>query len=1196
MTFCIDKTRFYRKISVLHSLAPFQDRLNPVTLGRIIMRIKLIAICITLACVHVFAEGFSQKITLSEKSASLERVLNEIKKQSGVIFWYESHLLKSAGKINVRVKNATVREALDLVLKHQPLTYAIIDNTVVINEKRLPLADKPLMTIQSSVLPIQGTTAQEWLEAKDLSQKVDLPKPENITIRGKVTDEKGDGLPGVSILIKGTPQGTSSTGDGSFSIVVANEKAVLVFSFVGYLSEEALVGNRTTIEIALKADERALEEVVVVGYGTERKVNLTGAVSTVDSKAIENRPVTNSVAALQGAAPGLVITRSSGQPGMEGWGAQIRGATSINAEAGNSPLVIVDGVEGDLSLINPNDIANISVLKDAAAAAIYGAKAGGGVILVSTKKGSVQKVRVDYTGLFTINSPYNQPELLHSWEQAQMNNLAQFNVNGGRAYSPQQIGWLMDPDTNVVENGAGGYDFFFDNNLADILMRRTSPVQNQNVSISGGNERTQYLFSIGYFSQKGTFKIGPDATQRYNARLNLNTKLNNVFSIDTRLSYTQPRIQAPAMSISNDYGLMYQIYQIRTARNPIFLPGYEDRYAYVGTTSNAYPVLKDGGYDKSMQHSMEGVITFRADNLVKGLGLRLVYSPRFQQYNRDNFQRTIPRYTLNDPHTPVSGGSINPTNSLQKSRATQSWQNVQALADYDWQFGDNHSFHALGGFEYKEYSYNFISARQTALLSNNLPTLNYSILAATSPGNVTDNIQVNTWVSYFGRLTYNYASKYFLEVNVRNDATSRLAPGYQSAFFPSASAAWRLNTEPWFASALPFMDEFKLRWSWGQLGGAQSTNLNAYNYDYQALLNGGVYPFNDAATPYVYQNAIPSAGKGWEIIETINAGVDIGLFNNRLTGSFDYYVRNNNNVFIRLNLPATLGLTPNSTNAASLRVKGWETILSWRDKFRGGGYSVSLNVSDNQNTVTRYEGPVAYKEGLNPYLPGLPLSTIFGYVAEGYFSSAEEVKAHALQNTQTGAGDIKLKDINGDGRINAGLGRVDDHGDLVNLGDLNPRYTFGANLGTNWKDFDFSVLFQGVGKRKMMLMAQTLVPFYEGWRQPWAIHQDYWTPENTDARFPRPYVGAVWNANTSSHWVQNAAYIRLKNIQVGYTLPAALTQKLHIAKARIFLSGQDVWEKNKMWFKYFDAENPNNSGFQYPMFRSYSMGVNVSFQ
>ncbi|QMW01379.1 SusC/RagA family TonB-linked outer membrane protein [Spirosoma foliorum] len=1132
----------------------------------------------------------------------LKDVLNEWGLAFGVNILYEESTIEGLTvSMDAVRQNGKLEQRLDNLLRPFRLTYRKRGKSYLIT----PVKNLDNARSENTSLPSSPSAESVALQpVNDITQirsvvPVSTTMPALRPITGRITSETGDGLPGVSVVVKGTTIGTATDGNGMYKLNVpdAQAKGTLVFSFIGYETQEVTLGNQTAISLQLQPTANSINEVVVVGYGTQKRENITGAVSTIEAKVLENRPVTNAVSALQGTAPGLIITRTSGQPGQEGWAAQIRGATSINGDAGNSPLVIVDGVEGDLSLINPNDIANISVLKDAAAAAIYGAKAGGGVILVTTKKGSAQKMRIDYTGLFTFNKPYNQPKLLHSWEQAQLNNVAQFNTNGSYAYSDQQIRWLMDPDTNVVKNSSGGYDYYFDTNQLDILTRKVSPVQNHNVSISGGNDKTQYLFSLGYFDQKGVFNVGPDAAQRYNARLNLNTKLSNKLSIDSRVAYTQARVQAPSINAAGDGGLMYNLYQVRASRNPIFLPGSDDtKYAYVGTTSAAYPVLKDGGYNKSMQHTIEGVFTLRADNLAKGLGLRLVYSPRVQQLNSDLFLRTVPRYVLTSPD-PVSGGSINTTNSLQKTRATTVAQNVQALGDYDWKIGDKHNFHLLGGFEFKSYNYNYILAKQTALLSNDLPTLNYSTLATASPANVSDNIQVNTWVSYFGRLTYNYAGKYFLEANLRNDASSRLAPGYQSALFPSASAAWRLSTESWFTNSLPIFTEFKLRGSWGQLGGAQSTNPNLYNYDYQAiLLSGNNYPFNNANTPYLYQSTLPSLGKGWEIIETTDIGLDFGLFKNRLTGSFDYYVRNNNNVFIRLNLPATLGVTPSSTNAAALQVKGWDASLGWRDTFKNGNYAINLNVSDNTNKVTRYDGPFAYLEGLNPYLPGLPLNTIYGYKDQGYFTSNEDLQSHAFQNTKTGVGDIKLQDVNGDGKVNAGLGRADDHGDLINLGNTSPRYIFGANFSATWKGFDVSALFQGVGERKMLLFAKALIPFTDSWRMPWAIHEDYWTPDNPNARFPRPYVGATWNTNVSDHWVQNAAYIRLKNLQIGYTIPAQLTQKVNIAKARIFFSGQDIWEKNKMWYKYYDAENPSNASFQYPLFRSYSFGLNITFQ
>ena len=1013
-------------------------------------------------------------------------------------------------------------------------------------------------------------------------------------ITGKVTDENNTALIGVSVQVKNSTKGTSTNASGNYSIS-APKGSTLVFSFVGFKTiEEKVSGSELSVSME-KAAGNLLSDVVVVGYGTVRKVDLTGAVSTVDSKVLENRPVNNALDALQGAAPGLVITRTSGQPGQEGWSANIRGYSSLNGT--NSPLVIIDGVEGDLSLINPDDIQSISVLKDAAAAAIYGAKSSGGVIIVTTKKGISGKMMLNYTGIYSTNQFYGIPQRLHSWQEAEMTNLSRENAGQADAWSQQQIGWMKNPDSSFIQDPTNPsvVGFYYDLNQIPIVMRKSSPSQNHNLSVSGGNDKTQYLFSMGYYTEDGAFKLGPDGTSRYNARLNLTTKFNSVLSLDSRLSFTQSAIQSSSAGANGDYGLLYGIYQLRSIY-PIFLAGTDDtKYASTGSGPTTYQQLKDGGYNDVYKNNFDGVFTLKAANLAKGLVLRAIYSPHLQQYNVNNFARTIPLWSYDNTGTPQIATYLNNPNSIGKTRQTILSHDIQLLADYNYNIKDDHHFHVLGGFQYQYYNYDNVYAQARALISNDIPSLNLSSNPNVQP-NVSDDIENNAWVSYFGRFNYDFKQKYLFEATLRNDASSRLAPGHRSQTFPSLSAGWVLSKESWFNNALSFLDEFKLRGSWGRLGNAQLGKQYQHNYDYVASLsNGANYPFNNVATPSLYQGSLPSPGLGWETIETIDGGVDIALFNNRLQGSFDYFQRKNNNMLIVLNEPATLGVTPSTTNAASMKTWGWEANLGWKDKINQFGYYVNFNIGDNQNKITKYLGNVVYQQGVNTAIPGMPINSIFGYKDQGYFSSKDEVSKHAFQDNRTGPGDIIYQDVNGDGKIDGGVGTAANHGDLVYLGNTSPRYNYGATVGFDWKGFDFSAFLQGTGQRNIMLYSLSIVPFVNSWRQPWQINTDYWTPTNTDARFPRLYAGGTQNTQVSSHWVQNAAYIRLKNLQIGYTLPRSLTEKIKISKARIFFTGEDLFTATKMWYKYYDPEDPNNVSFNYPFYRSYAVGLNLNF-
>jgi TonB-linked SusC/RagA family outer membrane protein len=1006
-------------------------------------------------------------------------------------------------------------------------------------------------------------------------------------IKGKVIDEKNEGIPGVNILIKGTQRGTSTDVNGEFAIDITGQDTVLVFSSVGYISQEVAISSENPLNVVLENDEKALEELVVVGYGVQKKSSVTGAVSVITSKTLEDRPVTNTLAALQGAAPGLVITRSTGQPGKENWSAQIRNFTSVN---GSSPLILVDGVEqANIGSLNQNDIENVSVLKDASVAAIYGARAAGGVILITTKKGKSGKLTVSYNGLYSVNKPFNMPKRLHSWQEATMQNEAAVNAGGTPVFRDDEIAMLKDPNINFVINPANtsAYIYYDDNNAIDSVARKTTSQQQHNVSVNGGNDITQYLISLGYYTQNGLFKFGPDDYDRYNFRLNLTTKFTKWLSLDSRIGYTNQQVLSPMAEVNGDYGLLYNIYSLRQFA-PIHLPGFPDRYNDYSSTNQTYAYLKDGGRTKERTDHFNGVFTLQSADIIKGLNLRAIFAPYLQGGSYNRSIRTIPRYNI----AGISGYYNNPNSyTVQNSNVFRS--NYQFLADYSLQLGSKNNLQVLGGYQFEKFRSTSSTATAKNLSSNELFSLNLGdpTLYAAS-----DNI--NTWAmeSVFGRLSYNYADKYFLEGVVRYDGSSKLAPGYRYNAFPSISAAWRLSQESWFNSILPVFGEFKLRASVGKLGNSDLNNFGSYDY-ISSLTKSAAYPLNNVTTYGYYNGSLASPQKTWEKITTSNIGLDISMLKNRLTLGADYYIKKNQNMLVTVNTTTMIGISTGQYNYASMKAWGWEINAGWRDKIGDHfNYYVNGNISDSKNRVEKYQGASVYSEGTRSVIEGEELNTIWGYQAQGLYGSKEQVNERGVfQSNVTGPGDIIYKDIDGSGRIDGGTNTRENHGDLVKLGSTTPRYTYGFNAGFNVKGFDFSFLFQGVGKRSMLINSYFMLPFRESWRQPVQGQDDYWTPENTDAKFPRLFLGGGQNASTSSWWVQKASYIRLKNLQVGYTLPTAISQKAKMSAVRFYLSGQDLWEKSSMWLNYYDPEEPNNTAFNYPFFRSYAIGLNVTF-
>ncbi|MGN6494123.1 MAG: SusC/RagA family TonB-linked outer membrane protein, partial [Agriterribacter sp.] len=1063
---------------------------------------KFLATCLLAFALNVSANGFSQTVTLNERSISYQQLFKLINEQTGYQVFYKANVLDSNEKLRLSINKLPVDQVLSLVLKDKPLVYSIVDRSIVI--KKVPGVALPTGTM--------------------------LLKEAFATVKGVVKDHDDQPLPDVSVTVKGTSKGTLTQRDGSFSIDVKAGES-LVFSRVGYKPVTIKPGTQTFFTIKMELDQAIGDEVVVVGYGKrQKKALLTGAVSVIGGKELQNRPVTNAVAALQGLAPGLVVTRNTGQPGREGWSLLIRGLSSVNGNG--SPLVIVDGAPGSLSTLNPNDIETISVLKDAAEAAIYGAEAANGVIIVTTRIGSTKKLSVGYNALFTTNKAFNVPERNPSWLEAEQLNLARANQGQASVWNEQQIRWMQDPDTNYVLNPNGTWGYYENLDFAKILLRNKTRSAQHDLSLSGKAGNTRYLFSGGYYTQKGILLLGPDSHKRINARLNISTELSKVFSFSSNIDYTNLNTLYPIASVDGDYGLLYRIYQLRTLA-PLYLPNNDGSYAGSYDSSKysnagggvAYAIMKDGGYNSNRTHRINGVFKLKATNVLKGLDLTLQYSPRLFVGENTALTRQLKLWS-----TATSFSYLNPTDNISKSDLITTTQNFQFLTDYDYKRGGHH-FHLLGGYQFDQYELKTVSANATNIISSELPSVNYLANPITNPPTIADNYDSKVLISFFGKLNYDYVGKYVFQVTVRNDASSQLAPGYRSKTFPSASAAWNIHKENWFPHT-EAINSVKLKASWGKLG---NSSVLGY-YDYLQLLNrGSVYPFNNQRANSFYVGAYASPEKGWETLESKNIGMEAAFFRDRLTVGFDYYTRDNINMLVQPTVPDIFGLTAAARNIASMRSWGWELEFKWVDAVSEDFvYWVGGNLSDQKNKVTAFLGRTAIGLGERRVIEGFPLNTIWGYRTDGFFGTDTSggITKVSLVPTKTGPGDIKYLDLNKDGKISVGGSSLDDPGDLVLLGETSPHYSFGFNVGALIKGIDFSAFFQGVLKRKMYVYPYAAMPYLETWRQGWVSQNDFWTPENQDAKLPRPYVGGTHNTATSDFWIQDANYIRLKNLQI----------------------------------------------------------------
>lgn len=971
--------------------------------------------------------------------------------------------------------------------------------------------------------------------------------------------------------------------DGNFKIRVT-KGASLLLTYVGYQDKTVKAAeNLGKIEMVPYATN--LEDVVVVGYGTQKKVNLSGAVSQINGDNISSKPASDALSAMQGQMPGVTVLRSGGEPGAESSGLRIRGFSSANS---TSTLVLIDGVEGDLALINPNDIESVSVLKDASACAIYGARAASGVVLVTTKSGSAGKVKVSYNGYFAVNTPGNMPERLPAWEEQEFINIARINDNGKVEWSPEQSSWVANPNFNYRPNGSNGrWDLFEATNWVEEGTKDYTTQQNHSISISGGNEDLNYLVSGNFFTKNGLLKYGPDKNDRYNLRLKLNSRINEHISLNINADYTQ---QITKQTPFGSKMILNSLYRVR-GRQPIYQPEEDiNENPYNGDLQiNAIDIMKNGGETTNTYtaYTGKGELNIK-DYFLKGLAIKLSASRKASYWSQNSFRRHLVWYDRLG--TGIRQQANNP-NQLTRIKNDDYHDNVEALLSYSTKVG-RHNISALLGTAYERYRKEQINGTVKNLNSNDFFSFNYYDNSITTNTSLTDEIQTWAMMSYFGRINYNYDDRYLFEANFRRDGSSRLAPDNRWETFPSVSAAWRLSEEKWFN--IPFVNYLKLRASWGQLGNGAVLGL----YDYIALIQHN----NNGGEDNYYQGSMASTTKTWEIISTTNIGLDLGLLNNTLNITADYYWKKNDNMLANLELPHIVGISVPTSNVGELKTWGWEIDVKYSNKFKNLKYSIGFNLSDSQNEVVRYDGASSIQAGTVSILEGYPLNSIWGYKTDGYWNSREEYLAYkeahpgyqSFQDARVSGGDIKyVAQGNPDHTIGAGGGTPDDPGDLVYLGSSNARYFYGFTLNLEWRGFDFSCMFQGVGKRKVVINAADLAPLAQTYNMPWTIHRDYWTEDNPNSYWPRMISGQDYNYQPSDRWVQDASYLRLKNIQLGYTIP--LKTKV-IDRLRVYVSGQDIWEHSNM-LKVFDPEvgNTPSSSNTYPFFRTWAFGVNLSF-
>ena len=1046
------------------------------------------------------------------------------------------------------------------------------------------------------------------------------------TCTGVVKDSSGETIIGASVIVKGTPNGTITGLDGDFMLTNVKNGDIIEVSFVGYITQDFVYDGRP-LNVTLKEDTQTLDEVVVVGYGTQKKANLTGAVAQVNGEVLESRPISNIGQGLQGVIPNLNVDLNSGAPGQSAT-YNIRGTESLS---GGSPLILVDGVQMDANLINPDDVESISVLKDAASSAIYGARAAYGVVLITTKKGKTgQKPQISFSVSGYWQSPAITVKSVNSLQYINMLDEAYINSGGSASSTELQRYYVQayldgtykyteffDQSTNASKWQYCGNTDWFDE------LYKTSFSQQYNVNVSGGDEKTTYYASLGFVNENGILAASDDSYKKFNMNLNVTSQLTKWLQFSGKVTHTYSTEDhpitnstagisayggvlkadlSPLMPVKHSHTGMLVYSEgadaiddytlgIHTSGDYEYVEDGESHYAGQNNYTNPFAVAESGGYTKYKTNDLwvTGALKITP---IKNLVINADFTFNFYNQGSTAVQNSYMDYQA------VSGTETayawTKTEYALYGNQEDYYTAFNVFAEYSLSLKDDHNFKIMAGYnqEYKHKKY--FSAERDDLIVSYIPDLDL----ATGEDYVSSSETQWRINGVFVRLNYDYKGKYLFEFNGRYDGSSRFAEGHRYAFFPSFSAGWRISEEKFFEPAKSWFSNLKIRASYGSLGN-QVLDEDTYGY-FPYLATYGTnssydYLIGGSLPVVVTAPGLVSSDFTWETVRQMDFGFDAGFFNNRLTASFDWYRRITSDMLVSgATLPATLGADVPDANSADMRTDGWEVALEWNDRLNNGfQYWAKLALSDYSSVITKYEGNDS--KLLSNYYEGYKIGQIYGYVSDGLFATDEEAAAadqSALYSGTWYAGDVRYVDLNGDGKIDYGSNTADDSGDKTIIGNTTPRYRFGITLGFSYKNFDFEMFWQGVAKRDYWLSSADFWGlYYDEWESPKSHLLDYWTEDNPNGFYPRLSWSNSGNRTTNSRYLQNAAYGRLKNLTVGYTVPKKWINKFGISRARIYLSGENLLTITPLEDN-FDPENLSN--LTYPINRKISIGINVT--
>ena len=1055
------------------------------------------------------------------------------------------------------------------------------------------------------------------------------------TITGTVQDAKGNPLVGAVVMQPGSSNGAVTDADGAFSIEVSGGGTVtLEVSILGYVTKSfSLPEKQDVLKAFLSEDALLMDEAVVVGYGTQKKVNLTGAISTVEASELANRATSTLGHMLQGSVPGLNVTMSSGRPGNSP-SVNIRGMNSIN---GGSPLILIDGVEGSLDRVNPNDVESISVIKDASSSAVYGARASFGVILVTTKTGNNTdgKAKLSYSGKFGFTAPTTSTDYeTRGYYSVYVNDLFMYNFNGSKYshYTDADMEQLWARRNDKVEdpsrpwviidqrNGRDEYVYYANTDWYHYLFQDIKPTQTHNISFSGGNDRVKYYVSGSYYDEEGQFRENTDKFTRIDFRSKISFDVTDWLNVSNNTSYFKSWYSYPGSSgVDTAFSLM-TVHALASypTRNPDGSSLYITSESSSGNVMDGMLTALDKGLHKNNDDRDQISTTTEVTvTPFKGLEIKGNFTYTFYDYRAYNRFVNTTYSTYPGVIEELTTGSRF-TDKLQEISNTHTFMQTNVYATYSKTFAEKHNLKVMAGFNWETKRLKDIRSEGYYLLSETLNDLN--LVGVDAEGNkrmeVSGGQNEYAIAGVFARVNYDYKGKYLFEASGRYDGTSRFARASRWGFFPSASVGWKISEENFFSPVKDWFNYLKLRYSFGRLGNQQ---VGYYDYIREVNISDQTYLFGGSSLPIVANISAPVAGDlTWEVAQHQNVGVDMAFFNNRLAFTAEAYIRDTKDMLTDgIALPSVYGASSPKMNTADLRTSGYELSLSWKDMFMLAGrpfqYNVGFNFSDYTTVITKYDNP-EYSFAMD-YYEGMRVGEIWGYRTGGLFASDAEAAAYDVDQSSVNGGqkdgplggDLKFLDLDGNKIISIGSNSVDDPGDREIIGNSEPRFNYGINLGFSWCNFDVSIFIQGIGRMDWYPPSNCMA-FWGPYARPYAslipkdFHTMYWTEDNPDAYYPRPrgYIALGDNRAltvANDRYLQNIGYCRLKNVTIGYSLPQKWMKKIKADGIRIYFTGENLAYLSGLKSDYIDPELAMTGGELrvYPWQKTFIFGIDINF-